>query len=315
MTPIRQTRIGRPFAQQNTNRLIASVFVILLTMSRSSLSRNKQSAQPRGVILKLLLAAEGAALSTREALAGCALLGISDNHARVALVRLSSAGMIAAVGRGAYQLGPEAAGLAAEVLKWRAGEERVRRWNGDWLAVHTANLGRRDRGAVRSRDRALALLGLRELDYGLYVRPDNLRSSIDDSRQRLLSLGLEAEAVVFVAKQFDDERERKARQLWHGKNLNRAYEQTRQQLETWMARADQLDPDQAARESYLLGDKAIRQLVFDPLLPSPLVDTAARAAFTATVLRFDRLGHAIWRNLALRAQTGSGTRAAARATH
>jgi phenylacetic acid degradation operon negative regulatory protein len=159
------------------------------------------------------------------------------------------------------------------------------------------------------------LLGLRELEYGLFVRPDNLSSSIDNSRQRLLSLGLEPDAAVFVARQFDDEREHKARQLWNGKALSSAYEQTRQQLESWMARADQLELDQAARESYLLGDKAIRQLVFDPLLPAPLVDTAARAAFTETVLRFDRAGHLIWRNFALRPQSSNGVRTTARAAH
>jgi phenylacetic acid degradation operon negative regulatory protein len=51
---------------------------------------------------------------------------------------------------------------------------------------------------------------------------------------------------------------------------------------------------------YRVGDQAIRNLVFDPLLPEPLVDVAARADFTNTVLRFDAAGHHIWRELACR---------------
>src|SRR5690606_20761189 len=72
---------------------------------------------------------------------------------------------------------------------------------------------------------------------------------------------------------------------------------TRLKLETWMAEANELDIDVAARECYLLGHEAIRQLVFDPLLPAPLVDVNERHAFTETVQVYDRVGHAIWRKL------------------
>ncbi|MGQ0699683.1 MAG: PaaX family transcriptional regulator C-terminal domain-containing protein [Panacagrimonas sp.] len=278
-------------------------------------SPKASAAQPREVILKLLLAAEGGSLTTREAVSGCALLGISENHARVALVRLASAGMIEASARGAYQLGPEAAGLAAEVAKWREGEARVRPWTGQWIVVHTSSLGRRDRVALRSRDRALDLLGLRELDRGLFVRPDNLADGVAGARERLQTLGLDAEAAVFVATGFDEDREFRARRLWNGKVLTRAYEQTRRQLEAWMERVDDLDLETAARESYLIGDKAIRQLVFDPLLPDPLVDTSARAAFTDAVLRVDQVGHAIWQRRAAMPPTDRATPAVTRRAH
>ncbi len=267
-------------------------------MAQHAEQSKKTGAQPSEIILKLLLAAEGEGLTTRDAVGGCAVFGISENHARVALVRLSSAGMIEATGRGSYRIGPEAAHLASEVARWRAGEKRTRPWKGRWIVVHTATLGRRDRAALRQRDRALSLLGLRELERGLFLRPDNLADGVPGIRERLVAIGLEASAAVYVASDFDEDREAQARRLWGGKALNRVYEKTRRQLEDWMARADELDPVVAARESYLMGDKAIRLLVFDPLLPDPLVDTALRAALTETVLRFDRVGHAIWQRLA-----------------
>jgi len=53
--------------------------------------------------------------------------------------------------------------------------QRVCEWNGAWIAVHSGPLGRSDRSASRARERALALVGLRELDRGLFLRPDNAR--------------------------------------------------------------------------------------------------------------------------------------------
>lgn len=257
----------------------------------------RMKTNPRNLILNLLLASEGEPLSARDAVASCSLFGITENSVRVTLVRLATAGLVEAAGRGAYRLGPNATGLAADVATWRSAEQRLRDWNGDWVTVHVGSLGRSDRVALRARDRALALLGLRELDRGLFVRPDNLVGGVAAVRERLLKLGLEHEAAVFLARDFDAAREQRARALWDGKALTQGYRQMRERLENWLTAANELEPEVAARESFLLGNEAIRQLVFDPLLPEPLVDTTARHAFTETVLRYDRAGHVIWQQL------------------
>src|SRR5690606_7410761 len=155
------------------------------------------------------------------------------------------------------------------------------------IAVHVGELGRSDRVELRARDRALGLLGLRELDRGLYLRPDNPAGGVAAARERLLKLGLRPGAAGFGAKALAPERERRAAAMWDGAALTRAYRDTRAQLEAWLATAGSLGPEAAARESFLLGNDAIRQLVFDPLLPDPLVDVAARRAFVDTVVRFD----------------------------
>jgi phenylacetic acid degradation operon negative regulatory protein len=255
--------------------------------------------KPRSLILNLLLAADGEPLSARDAVAACALFGVRENSTRVALVRLAASGLIEAAGRGAYRLGPNATGLAADVATWRDAEARVREWDGDWIVAHVGALGRSDRAALRSRDRALALVGLRELDRGLFVRPDNLVGGVEAARSRLHALGLDAEASVFLARELDAEREARARALWDGAALDRQYRETRARLERWLDRACELDVESAARESFLMGNEAIRQLVFDPLLPAPLVDVCARRAFVEAVKRYDEAGHAIWRELEL----------------
>lgn len=253
------------------------------------------SVTAKNLILDLLLAAGSDHLPVRHLLAAAALFGIPANNLRVALARLSADGMIESVGRGVYQLSASANELAADVATWRSASQRVRPWQGGYIAVHCGALGRSDRVALRHRDRALQMVGLRELERGLFVRPDNLQGGIDTVRKRLHTLGLEREACVFIATGFDPEREAQIPHLWHGPALNEAYNQIQAQLSQWTARAQQLPIEDAARESYLLGRKAIRQVVFDPLLPAPLVDIPSRQSFMEAVQDFDLLGHDIWR--------------------
>ncbi len=267
------------------------------------------SINPKSLILNLLRVADGP-LTSREAVGACALFGIRENSVRVSLVRLAAAGLIEAAGRGSYRLGPRASALAHDLAGWRTAEERLCDWDGGWLMVSTGGLGRSDRSALRQRERALALAGFQALEPTLYVRPDNLAGHAPVMRERLHKLGLDKGAPVFCARDLDAARDQTARQLWNGEQLSAQYRATRQRLETWMTEADELDTDVAARECYLLGHHAIRQLVFDPLLPEPLVDVAERRAFTAMVQTYDRVGHWIWRKLLARFSAAPSARTA-----
>lgn len=249
------------------------------------------------LILGLLLAAEGRPLTVREAIGACSLFSITENNVRVSLARMSAEGLIDSRGRGAYGLGPAARTTASEVAYWHLAEQRLRPWTGNYICVHSAALGRSDRQALHLRERALDMLGLRELERGLHLRPDNLVGGAKQLRDRLLALGLEADAVVFKATDFDDQRQTCINKLWDGAALNKYYREERQRLEAWMSSCAELETDVTARESYLLGSAAIRQLVFDPWLPEPLIDAAARHDFLETVKRFDEVGKTIWSNL------------------
>ena len=269
----------------------------------------------KNLILDLLLAAEGVPLSAREAINACALFGIRENNVRVTLLRLSTEGLIESADRGLYRLSGAAHELADEVATWRSAEQRVRPWSGGYVVVHSAALRRSDRSTLRARSRALNMLGFRELDPGLLVRPDNIEDSVEALRKRLHALGLEPGASVFVANQFDPEREARIQHLWDGKALNSAYRKLSAQLDEWLSRADALEPEVAAREAFVLGSKAIRQVVFDPLLPEPMVDTAARHAFVDTVRRYDQAGQRIWRQAGVLAASGAAASALQRRMH
>jgi phenylacetic acid degradation operon negative regulatory protein len=202
--------------------------------------------------------------------------------------------MIEASGRGEYRLGAGAESVAREVRSFRTVEKRVRNWSGDYVAVHVGALGRTDRSQLRKRARALSLLGFAELERGLHVRPDNLDGGVSGVRERLRSLGMPEQATVFVAGSFTDKTEGMVRALWDGEALTASYVKTRRDIERWVARAGRLEPDVAARESFLLGGRGIRQIVYDPLLPPPLVDVEERRAFVKAVVEMDREGRRIW---------------------
>ena len=50
----------------------------------------------------------------------------------------------------------------------------------------------------------------------------------------------------------------------------------------------------AAHHCYLVGNQAIRDLVFDPLLPEPLVDVSKRLAYREAVAHYEEVGRSIW---------------------
>lgn len=251
----------------------------------------------RHLILDLMLASENQSLTAREAIAACRIFDISENSVRVALVRLSADKLIESIVRGRYRLASAALDLANDVATWRHVESRLRSWQGDYLLVYSGALGRSDRTALSHRERALNLLGFRELEQGLHVRPNNIEVDISVVRKRLLTLGLENTALAFVAHSFSAEREQAIAKLWDGEALSRLYLEQAIKLDAWMANADHLSPEVAARESYLIGHEAIRHVIFDPLLPEPMVNVTARHTFFASVRRFDRKGHDIWASL------------------
>jgi phenylacetic acid degradation operon negative regulatory protein len=253
----------------------------------------------KNLIVELLMANQNETLTVKDAIAVGALFGLSSNNIRVALARLNAEGLTKTTRRGCYNLGPNAITLANDLSQWRKIESRLRCWQGDYIAVYSAGLGRTDRTALRRRERALNILGFAALDKGLHIRPNNIEQSVERVRERLISLGLEPESHVFVASYFDAVDEAKIYQLWSHATLDQQYQKRAAQLDAWLATADTLDPETAAREAFLHGRIAIKHLVFDPLLPDQMIDAQARQHFFNSVRRFDVIGREIWRKLKL----------------
>lgn len=249
---------------------------------------------PQSLVLELLLAHGERPLSVGQLLAAAGLFGISANHVRVTLARLTAAHMVQAPRRGQYTLGEASRQLAFDVAQWRQARQRLRPWDGSFVAVYGGPAAGADKGIQQRHARALQLLGFAPWGAALHLRPNNLEPNLHALRQRLYTVGLHPDCRVFRTDDFADTDQAHLLQLWDGTALTHGYRHTSTQLAQWLQQAHSRDLAQAARESLVLGRAAIRQLIFDPLLPNPLVDETARNQFMDTALAFDTQGQAIW---------------------
>jgi phenylacetic acid degradation operon negative regulatory protein len=250
---------------------------------------------PRSLILDLLSTVGRASAPVRALVAAAGLFGIAENSLRVALARLLADGLVERDARGRYRLGLRAGALNEEIRSWRHVEERLVPWSGAWVAVHLTGVTKPPARTRRERARALRVLGFRPLAPGLELRPDNLAGGVDAVRARLASLGLGAAGPVCALERLDAAWEARARALWEAEGLVQGYRATRRRLERSAEGLGELPVEAAMAESFLLGGAAIRQIVFDPLLPEPIVPAGERRALVAAMRRYDALGRRVWR--------------------
>jgi phenylacetic acid degradation operon negative regulatory protein len=133
----------------------------------------------------------------------------------------------------------------------------------------------------------------------VWVRPDNLRQPFETTTERLRALGLEDGAELFRARDFSAQTAaRFASDLWSIRTLQRSYELALRNLERSLEQLDGMPRETALVQTYLLGGEAIRVLATDPLLPEQIMAGETRAALTEAMLRYDAVGHALWRDAA-----------------
>lgn len=236
------------------------------------------------------------AMPVRALIAAGEVFGFRPESMRVALVRLCERGTIERNERGQYRIAPAARAVQEHVVAWNRIEERMVPWRGGWIAVHTAGLARSERGRLRRRERALQLFGFRLFDTGLWIRPDNLRGGVETTRASLVDLGLEVAAPVFGITHLDAASDDRARALWDTEALRNAYRAMSDALDDSAARLPSLPPRQAMAESFELGGEAIRRIVFDPLLPEPIIPAGELGRVVAVLRRYDRIGRESWRS-------------------
>ncbi|MBX3027034.1 PaaX family transcriptional regulator [bacterium] len=249
----------------------------------------------RGLVLDLLSTLRpGSAMPVGALIEAGGLFGISENNVRVATARLLASGHLARDERGAYRLGGASRSIGAHVRTWRDRDRGTRKWSGGWLVVHQ---GPAARAAQRGRLRALRLFGFAALRPGLWLRPDNLTQPLDAVRRELAALGLPPGDLVCLLAALDDASEARARRLWDVAALRRTYRELGAALTASEARLARLSPAKAMAESFVLGGRALRQLVLDPLLPDVICPPDERDALLEQMRRYDRLGRQAWATL------------------
>ena len=213
---------------------------------------------------------------------------------RVAAGRLVKQGLLSAQQRGHYTLGTTDKSINQLAATWRHSQDTVAQWDGGWLAVYTAHLGRSSKQNIRIRERAFRLTGFKALEKNLWCRPDNLKESADSTFDRLVKIGLENTTILMKVAHFNQKWATSPVSLWSPKQLNKSYGLLVLLMEQSAQRLTDFDIKQATRESFLIGEHVIRQINQDPLLPQEMVDVSARQTLVATMLEYSRICHPIW---------------------
>ncbi len=249
------------------------------------------------LILSLLSQPNMASLSLRQLVAWGDVLGQKPAAIRVTAGRLVQEALLSKTSRGVYTIGPAGLALRDQASAWVTTLDQVQRWKGGWYCAHTGHLGKAIRRNVRARERALRLLGFRELVAGLWVRPDNLVHSATEMHARLCQLGAEADVVVSRAGDLCQVNMTDPMILWPIADLDAGYRRAIAMLEESQRRLSGQGLRAVTRETFVIGEHVIRQINTDPLLPAVCVNADARKAMVQAMRRYSEFCHPFWAEL------------------
>jgi phenylacetic acid degradation operon negative regulatory protein len=233
-------------------------------------------------------------MSIKQLIAWGELFAHEPATIRVAAGRLVKQGYLLAEQRGNYSIGAADQSIRQLASTWRHSASRVKQWNGAWLCVYTAHLGRTSKQNIRIRERAFRLTGFKALEKNLWFRPDNLMETADATFSRLVDIGLEEKAILMKVEHFNRNLATSPVSLWSPQQLEKTYGLLVTLMEKSAQRLTNFDVKQAIRESFLIGEHVIRHINQDPLLPEEMVDVSARKTLLTTMIEYDRICHPIW---------------------
>jgi phenylacetic acid degradation operon negative regulatory protein len=246
------------------------------------------------IVLDLLFAHTDHQLSAQALCQAGELFGISKQSMRVALTRLAQQDKIGNTGRGNYRLNPGGNTLFRDVDDWLHKENRARVWKGQWLGIHVDAVARADKTAWRRHEKAIALRGFRPLRKFLYVRPDNLKGDLEQTRAELHALGLIDTALLFEIATLQAQEDAYARSLWEVQQLRQQYCALLELVARSARGLPKLPDGQAARESLLVGREVIRHIILDPLLPAQMMPPEERHALIAAAREYQVQARRHW---------------------
>lgn len=240
----------------------------------------------KNLLLDLLRASQGDAWPVRQLVAAAELFGIKENAVRVNITRLVARGILETDSRGFYRMSQRPDPIRDWINTWVDGEQRMRPWDGAWLAVSAPNPCRtQDR---KSLDQQLAKLGFRDLDGRFWLRPDNLSLPNNELASLLNAFCDNADLLLSSMNAvFRDGISVDIGALWNPAALEDDYRHMNKRLQDSRRQLERRDIDTILRESFILGGEAIHLLAVDPLLPASMINADLRAELTATMIDYD----------------------------
>lgn len=251
---------------------------------------------PKRLILSLLSSTGLKEIEVFNLIEWGKIFDIEPAATRVAVGRLLRQNLISTVSRGKYRIGSEGELIAKTASQWANVEQRLGPWQGDWITVHISHLGRTNKTALRARERAFRLNGFCEFVSGLWCRPANFTESLSETRQHLIELGLEPQAVITKCDGFPGFEQRSLFQLWPVSQIEANYHQSLKLMHDSVIGLPNLGHREAAQETFLVGETVIRQINADPLLPEQMTDCALRREVIVKMQEYNELGRKVWQH-------------------
>ncbi len=258
------------------------------------LQKETKIVSPRGLVMSLFNAPKTSTLTIGQIIKAGGLFDIEAPTIRMAVTRLLKDRLIDSVERGIYRPGEEAKKLNSEIRRGRTADKKTQHWNGEWLMALTSHLGRSNKTRLKSMIRALQFYGFIEIELGTWVRPSNLAQSLDMLHLSLVDIGLDSRAYLMTVNQIARERQKIWYSNWPVAELKVAYTDMINTLEVSLGRLRKMSSEDAARESFVVGEAAIRLINLDPLLPKDIIDTEQFERLISTMLAYDKVGHLHW---------------------
>ncbi|HEY8482013.1 MAG TPA: hypothetical protein VIL71_19475 [Spirillospora sp.] len=251
----------------------------------------------RKLLLDLITARPGTRFTISALCRAGEIVGHSAPSIRMAATRLNEEGVLERDGRGVYIGRPDRLRAYPHVQQWATRQRSRVPWTGRWVAVENSTTPRTDRTVLRHHDRALRLLGFHVWRGALHVRPDNLRAGIGGLRRALAETGMAPDAAVFTIDDLTPDTDRELRGLWDVDGLVATLTATADELTQSRKRLDDLSPEEFARESLLLGSRAITTILHDPLLPDELCDPEPHRRLVTVTRDYQHTARRIWTRL------------------
>ncbi len=251
------------------------------------------AASARSIVVDILRGLGGGPLSVNQIIAAASILGYNSATIRVALSRLVKMGGIESSRRAHYRLTKSADERRRYYERWRNGDKQLRRWKGGFVACFLPpNPARRDR---RVSARTLEEFGFRLVERRLLLRPDNLRMAVAQLRSTLHLLGLEKEALVFVARAFDSSGDFPSwERFWPEQPHAEKYKRLLTEITEQLPLVHGQSAPAVLRRSFELGARVIAALSSDPLLPEEIRCGDDRRRLTENMLQYEQAARSSW---------------------
>lgn len=244
--------------------------------------------------MSLFNAPDNSTLSIGQLIAVGALFEIEPATIRMAVTRLIKDKLIARTERGQYYSGENATKLNSEIRSWRHAPHKTTPWKGDWLLALTHHLGRTNKTQLRARVRAFQLYGFVEIETGTWLRPANLVQEVDEVHQSLVELGMDKRVTVMNVNKVANGKHSQWCLKWPVSDIEANYLALINSMESSLSRLSELNNQDAAKESLLVGESAIRFINLDPLLPTEIINTALFEKVVTTMIKYDEAGQSYW---------------------